>query len=156
MPEEANIMISKEYKRSCLDELEWNEVDQLHEAILNLSDSCYKYKEICVALLGAAMTTLIALTQNKINDYYFIILISITLGFWFTDATAYYYQRKLREKIHIILAKIAKRNEVDDYQNSKINFSIKGALFNSSMTLYYLILALGLSTWIMYAFSQAR
>ena len=41
-----------EYKKSCKDEIHWNKISQLHEATLQISNSCFEFKKLCVALIG--------------------------------------------------------------------------------------------------------
>ena len=47
--------MSDEYKTSCEDELDWKDVDQLHQAILQISKSCFEYKKLCVGFFGIAI-----------------------------------------------------------------------------------------------------
>ena len=82
-----------EYKRSCEDELDWASVDQLHEATLQISKSCFEFKKICVGLIGAALAVLVKLTDNNLDHSYFVIPLLICFGFWVADFSAYYFQR---------------------------------------------------------------
>lgn len=74
-----------EYKRTCEDELDWSSVEQLHEATLQMSKSCFEFKKICVGLIGAALAVLVKLTDNELDHSYFIIPLLICFGFWFLD-----------------------------------------------------------------------
>jgi len=138
----VNKNMENEYKRSCLDEIDWTEIDQLHAAILQLSNSCYEYKKICVTFLGVTITALTAITKGIINDYYFLISIIIIVGFWISDALSYYYQRKLRNIMDKKVGKIAIRNDIQGYEIGTLKMSRMGALFNHSMILYYMLLGL--------------
>ncbi len=42
----------QEYKRNAADEMDWVEVDQLHEATLKISQNCFEFKKLCVAVIG--------------------------------------------------------------------------------------------------------
>jgi hypothetical protein len=139
-----------EDKRSCRDKIDWTEIDQLHAATLQLSNSCYEYKKICVTFLGVAVTALAAITKGIIDNNYFIISIFIILGFWISDAISYYYQRKLRGAMNIKLTNIAKRNDIKDYSMRPIKASRINALFNPSMILYYIFLGLSICGWLLY------
>jgi hypothetical protein len=141
--------MANEYKRSCLDEIDWTEIDQLHAAILQLSNSCYEYKKIYVTFLGVTITALTAITKGTIYDYYFIISIIIIVGFWISDALSYYYQRKLRSIMDKKVGKIAIRNDIQGYEIGTLKMSRMGALFNPSMILYYMLLGLSIGAWLL-------
>ncbi|CAG37066.1 unknown protein [Desulfotalea psychrophila LSv54] len=74
-----------EYKKTCEDELDWACVDQLHEATLQISKSCFEFKKICVGLIGAALAILVKLTDNQLDHTYFLIPLLICFGFWVAD-----------------------------------------------------------------------
>lgn len=132
----------KEYKKSCEDEIDWNSINQLHEATLQLSKSCFEFKKICVGLIGASLAVLVKLTANKIGLLYFLIPTLICLGFWIADSSAYYYQRKTRMVMNGKLDKIALRNGLKSYNPDKLNVTWIMAVFNSSMVLYYVFISL--------------
>jgi hypothetical protein len=146
--------MANEYKRSCLDEIEWTEIDQLHAATLQLSNSCYEYKKICVTFLGVAITALTAITKGIINDNYFLLSIIIIIGFLISDVLSYYYQRKLRGIMDKKIGKIAIRNDIQGYEISTLKMSRMGALFNPSMILYYMLLGLSIGAWFLFKQTQ--
>ncbi|MQM30540.1 MAG: hypothetical protein CRU78_08395 [Candidatus Accumulibacter phosphatis] len=137
-----------EYKRTCEDELDWTSVEQLHEATLQISKSCFEFKKICVGLIGAALAILVKLTGNQIDHSYFIIPLLICFGFWVADFSAYYFQRKTRIAMNKKLKAIAQRNSIDNYQPEHLDVSWRDAAFNHSMSLYYALAALGLIGWL--------
>lgn len=137
-----------EYKRTCEDELDWASVDQLHEATLQISKSCFEFKKICVGLIGAALAILVKLTDNQLDHSYFLIPLLICFGFWIADFSAYYFQRKTRTALRNKLQAIAQRNSIDNYQSEQLTVSWRGAAFNHSMSLYYAFAALGLIGWL--------
>jgi hypothetical protein len=145
--------MAEEYKRCVEDELDWTSVEQLHAATLQISNSCYEYKKVCVSFLTAAVTAFITLNKNGINQNLFILASVVVLGFWLADATAYYYQRKLRLLIEKTKAQIANRNGVE---NKNLNRNLPKPslqdLFNLSMTLYYVLLGMSCFGWLLYEF----
>ncbi|MCG9767589.1 hypothetical protein L1D59_03115 [Pseudoalteromonas piscicida] len=140
-----------EYKRSCEDELDWASVDQLHEATLQISKSCFEFKKICVGLIGAALAILVKLTDNHLDHSYFVIPLLICFGFWVADFSAYYFQRKTRSAMNQKLHAIALRNSLSNYPNSDLGVTWLRAAFNHSMALYFALAALGIIGWVAYA-----
>ena len=137
-----------EYKRSCEDELDWASVDQLHEATLQISKSCFEFKKICVGLIGAV---LVKLTDNNLDHSYFVIPLLICFGFWVADFSAYYFQRKTRSAMNQKLHAIAQRNSISNYPNKDLGVTWFSAAFNHSMTLYFALASLGIIGWAAYA-----
>ncbi|QBJ08181.1 hypothetical protein EYS10_06350 [Rahnella aquatilis] len=140
----------EEYKKNCEDELDWVIVNQLHEATLQISKSCFEFKKICVGLLGVILTVLVKLTDGRVDDSYFFIPLLICLGFWIADFSAYYFQRKTREVMSKKLEAIASRNYIVGYQPDKLTVSWCSAAFNHSMCLYYVLAIIGCGGWIIY------
>jgi hypothetical protein len=144
-------MMPEEYKRSCEDELDWATVNQLHEATLQISKSCFEFKKICVGLIGASLAVLVKLTDNNIDHSYFIVPLLICFGFWIADFSAYYFQRKTRNAMSKKLKAIALRNSISEYVSTELEVSWFSAAFNHSMSLYYALATLGLIGWFAYA-----
>jgi hypothetical protein len=142
-----------EYKRSCEDELDWISVDQLHEATLQISKSCFEFKKICVGLIGAALAVLVKLTDNDLDHSYFVIPLLICFGFWVADSSAYYFQRKTRSAMNKKLYAIAQRNSISHYPNGDLGVTWFGAAFNHSMALYFALAGLGIIGWVAYAWN---
>lgn len=103
--------MTKEYKKSCRDELDWNAVEQLHESTLQISNSCFEFKKLCVGLIGIIVAALIKLGGSEIHILVFILPLIISIGFWICDSTAYYYQKKNRALMNKILNEVAVRNQ---------------------------------------------
>ncbi|MBD3897194.1 hypothetical protein IEI94_15155 [Halomonas sp. ML-15] len=139
-----------EYKRTCEDELDWASINQLHEATLQISKSCFEFKKICVGLIGAALAILVKITSNQLDHSYFSIPLLICFGFWIADFSAYYFQRKTRIAMNKKLSAIAKRNSIKGYQSENLTVSWVGAAFNHSMSLYYALAALCFIGWLAY------
>lgn len=125
-----------EYKRTCHDELEWIDIEQLHAATLQSSKSCFEFKKMCVALIGAALALVANLTEKQLDQSYFLIPLCICLGFWIADATAYYAQRSTRRTMDGKFRSIASRNGLNDYDRTDTTVSWWNAFTNSSMVLY--------------------
>lgn len=140
----------EEYKRTCEDELDWASVNQLHEATLQISKSCFEFKKICVGLIGAALAVLVKITDNQLDHSYFSIPLLICFGFWVADFSAYYFQRKTRMAMNERLIAIAERNAISNYRAQHLTVSWRSAAFNHSMTLYYALAFLGLIGWFAY------
>ncbi|WP_313499915.1 hypothetical protein [Stutzerimonas nitrititolerans] len=141
----------KEYKKSCEDELDWASVDQLHEATLQISKSCFEFKKICVGLIGAALAVLVKLTDNNFDHSYFVIPLLICVGFWIADSSAYYFQRKTRSAMNQKLHAIARRNSISNYPDGDLGVTWFGAAFNYSMTLYFVLAGFGAIGWVAFS-----
>lgn len=137
----------EEYKRTCEDELDWASVNQLHDATLQISKSCFEFKKICVGLIGAALAVLVKLTDQSIDHSYFVVPLLICFGFWIADFSAYYYQRKTRIAMNSKLNAIARRNSISNYDAGNLSVTWVSAAFNCSMSLYYSLAALGAIGW---------
>lgn len=129
------------------DDLDLNEIDQLHNAVLQMSKSCFEYKKICVGLLGAAIALIVKFSDEPLTNTLFVIAIAIVISFWLADSTAYYYQTATRKRMNNIRLEIAERNEIDNYTVKNLKLSVVSSLFNGSMILYYSMVALILLGW---------
>ena len=139
----------EKYRRDAQDEILWSQVDQLHAATLQISDSCFQYKKLCIALLGAAVTVLLKFTDNGLDHSLFVLCITVILGFWIADANAYFYQKKLRGLMVGAKNQICERSCDEGFCISKPKEpSVTSSLFNWSMTLYYFLLILSAGGWI--------
>ncbi|MCF5863004.1 hypothetical protein K3H50_06500 [Aeromonas veronii] len=144
----------QEYKRNAADEMDWVEVDQLHEATLKISQNCFEFKKLCVAVIGIAAVALGKLTSDTLDPSYFIVPFLIAFGFWIADFTAYYYQRVTRKRMNTRLHAIASRNRLSTDKVSIVNVSWFDAMFNLSMSLYFVIMSLSIFGFLL--FSQGR
>ncbi|MCD9467341.1 hypothetical protein [Photobacterium iliopiscarium] len=131
--------MTEEYKKSCRDELDWNAVEQLHESTLQISNSCFEFKKLCVGLIGIIVAALIKFDDNGTHILVFILPLIISIGFWICDSTAYYYQKKNRSLMNKTLNGIAARNQATGDALPTDTPQWKQALFNPSMALYYYI-----------------
>lgn len=148
--------MAEEYKKTCEDEIDFVEIQQLHEATLQISTSCFEFKKICVGLIGAAFAVLIKLSSNEINHSLFFVPLLLCLGFWIADFTAYYYQRSTRNLMNKKLFSIASRNNIENRQSASITASWLKAAFNLSMSLYYVLGCLITLGWACYIFDWTK
>lgn len=148
--------MTEEYQKSCEDELELIEIQQLHESTLQISKSCFEFKKLCVGLIGAAIAVLVNLSGNEINHSLFFIPLLICFGFWIADFTAYYYQRSTRAVMNGKLSSIAQRHSIDNFQRNNVSTNWFNSAFNLSMSLYYVLGLLLIGGWISYIFDWIK
>lgn len=139
-----------EYKKSCKDEIHWNKISQLHEATLQISNSCFEFKKLCVALIGISIVALGKLMGNDVDHSYFVVPLLICLGFWIADSTAYYYQRMTRKNMNKLFKLIAEGNELTDLEISEIEVNWKMSAFNLSMSLYFVLASFSILGWLLF------
>ncbi|MCD9498408.1 hypothetical protein [Photobacterium carnosum] len=141
----------QEYKRTAADEMDWVEVNQLHEATLKISQNCFEFKKLCVALIGIAAVALGKLTSNTLDPSYFVVPFLIAFGFWIADFTAYYYQRVTRKRMSVRLHAIAIRNQLSNESFLSVDVSWFNSMFNLSMSLYFILMSLSLFAFILFS-----
>ncbi|WP_337228479.1 hypothetical protein [Proteus faecis] len=146
----------EEYKKSCEDELDWEIINQLHEATLQMSKSCFEFKKICVGLIGATLAILAKITDGKLDHSYFYITLILCLGFWIADSSAYYFQRKTRMVMNKKLISLANRNSINGYLTENLEVTWSKAVFNLSMVLYYFFALIGFIGWLIYVYCIYR
>lgn len=154
--------MSEEYKRSFEDELDWNLLDQLDKAVLQISSFCFRTKQICLTVDVAVIGLLIKFTVNKLDTAIFVAGLLIPLCFWFLDAVAYYYQVKIRGVMDSIRERLSQRNLgtiVDANTQRVISLErvtkpwgkrLLTAFFNQSMWFYGFLSVADLAIWIMW------
>ena len=140
--------MSDGYKKTCHDELDWVEVEQLHTATVEISKNCFEYKKLCITLLGIGAALMIKFAPDPFTSVNFGVALLICLGFWLADSTAFYYQRSIRKVMSSKMSDIAARNKLSAYNRESVENSKVRALFNSSMTLYYTLIALVAISWV--------
>ena len=139
-----------DYNRSCADEIDHAKADQMHTAALQISKTCFDLKKLCVSVLGACMALLVKFTENHVDHSLFAIGIILVIGFWLSDATAYFYQKSLRVAIDGQFKAIAERSGAE-YALSASSPAVKRALFNMSMSLYFVLLSVLAGAWLGFA-----
>lgn len=103
-------------------------IDQLHNAVSQLSSFCFEIKKFFITTLFIVLTFATIFTQKKLDPSLFLITYIITLCFWFLDSTAYYYQVKLRIKMD------ERFNKVREFEVEKINENEQDTIENSRAT----------------------
>ena len=129
------------------DEIDWKIVDQLHDATLKISNDCFEYKKLCVAVVAGVIALMVRFGSADNLQFVFAVCGLVCLGFWFADATAYFYQRSLRRTMTSKLNKIAERNGAEAEANLEAP-TMWAAIFNRSMALYSVLLAVIFVLWL--------
>jgi hypothetical protein len=153
-----------EYKKTLDDEIDWKVIDQLHTATLNFSTTSLELKKIFFVLIGIAVPSLIKLSGDKLDISLFVTLYILSFTFWFLDSFTYFYQEKLREKMDKLFNQIKSRhtNNIIVPDSSKQDFTIEKertkknrflrSIFNSSVRLYWILIALNTFALILFLF----
>jgi hypothetical protein len=123
------------------DDLDREQLEQLHAATLKASDSCFELKKLCATVLVPTGTLVAVFTDKKLNIAVFVAGLLVIVAFWLADAVGYFYQRKLR----VAMTGIWRRRAATipggyNYVPKPSKVGPVRAAFNTSMT-YYLILA---------------
>ena len=121
------------------DEIDWKIVDQLHDATLKISNDCFEYKKLCVAVVAGVIALMVRFGSADNLQFVFAVCGLVCIGFWFSDATAYFYQRSLRRKMTAKLNRIAERSGAETETNLEVP-TMWAAIFNKSMALYMVLL----------------
>lgn len=130
------------------DEIDWERVDQFHAAALQIGRNCFLLKQVCVGLL-VGILTLIWRLAGELDESFFVAGFAIPLGFWFMDATSFFYQEKLRLLINGVFDEIRRRSgetnlvgpsgDVIETERAGPGRRLR-AVFNHSMWLYPLLM----------------
>lgn len=131
------------------DVIDWKIVDQLHDATLKISNDCFEYKKLCVAVVAGVIALMVKFGSEDNLEFVFAVCGLVCLGFWFSDSIAYYYQRSLRRRMTAKLNKIAERNSADVEENIE-NPKMWSSIFNRSMSLYFVLLAVIFMLWLVF------
>lgn len=159
---------SKPYARSLREELEWKLIDQLHSAVSQLSGFCFEIKKFCVTTLFVVLAFLTKFTNDKLDTALFVTVTIVILGFWFLDATSYFYQVKLRGRMQTTQAELLEKNirqvipttnGFPEYISAKRVESsqlkrVRAAGFNHSMWIYAILMAINIFCWALYIFGE--
>lgn len=122
------------------DDLDKEQLTQLHNATLKASDTCFELKKLCATVLVPTATLAALFTDKALNAAVFGTSVLVIVAFWLADSSAYYYQRKLRGAMVPIWRRRAQRC-AESYTTIPTSGTVtfyKAAL-NGSMV-YYLIL----------------
>lgn len=149
-------MPQEDFNRNLKKEILFKSIDQLHHAVSQRSNFCFEIKKFCISTLFVVLAFVTTLTDETLDISIFIITCIIILCFWFSDATSYYYQVKLRgimndEVIEIEnLYQKSTSGSLDEngfsIEEKRVNISnskkVLKALFNHSMWIYAILIGL--------------
>ena len=133
----------KQHRIGLLDELDKEQLQQLHNATLKAADSCFELKKLCATALVPTGTLVAVFTNKQLDISVFAAGFVVVFAFWLADSTGYYYQRKLRASMTPIWQRRASRCTTK-YTHAP-NTSQVGwfrAAFNQSMVFYGILAAL--------------
>ncbi len=131
------------------DEIDWKIVDQLHQAVSKISNDCFEYKKLCVTVVAAVIALMVRFGAENNLGLTLIVCVAVCLGFWIADATAYFYQRKLRRAMTSRINDIAMRNKIPT--ESQIDApSLPSSVLNPSMVLYIALLIIFGCVWLVF------
>jgi uncharacterized membrane protein len=132
--------------------LDQSSINQLHAAVLQVSQTCYDIKKLCATIIGSFVAGVVGLAQVQPDvrvDYpFFLVGVAISFFFWFLDGQNYLLQKRMRLRMKELADNIAQRSGfmllVDGVgmpissKGKKPNLFIQ-SVFNSSMIFYYLL-----------------
>lgn len=128
--------MSDSENKPTLDELDKELLDQLHQATLNASESCFELKKLCATVIIPAGVLVATFSNKELNYAIFGAGFGVILCFWFADAVGYYYQRKLRGAMNAVWARRAARCSEPWPVPTAGGVSKWRAAFNESMLFY--------------------
>lgn len=136
------------------DDLDKEQLTQLHNATLKASDTCFELKKLCATVLVPAGTLVAVFTDKRLDAAVFIAGLLVIAAFWLADSSAYYYQRKLRSAMTPIWKRRAARAQNYDYVPSTPAVGPGKAAFNGSMYFYLILAALVLTGFVLFEFGR--
>lgn len=155
-------MDPKPYTKTFQDELDWKLLDQLYGVVAQISNFCFETKKFCVTTEFVVLTLMAKFTEDQLDHSIFVTALIISVCFWFLDATAYFYQVKLRGMMESIRRQISSRELVSlvtaggarviapERANAPRYRRVLDAAINHSMWLYTLLIAIDLVAWMLF------
>ena len=124
--------------------LQKNQIDQLHNATLNISKQCFEIKKLCLTIELTALTFTLNFTSNTYDCCLFIAFLGliIPLIFWILDSLTYYYQDVLRYRMLEIENVVRKKNNLPKEKNRHKRSTccrLYHSAFNRSQILYCIL-----------------
>lgn len=134
-------------------EIQFKVIDQLHNAVIQISGVCFELKKFCISIIFIAVTLIVTFTSKNLDNFIFLAIYTIIFSFWLVDSIAYYYQVKLRSAIDLKLKKIREacsaesvENGEDTIEDSRVNKSklriLIDSFINYSMFVYLILFIL--------------
>ena len=154
-------MDPKPYTKTLQDELDWKLLDQLYGVVAQISNFCFETKKFCVTTEFVVLTLMVKFTKDQLDHSIFVTALIISICFWFLDATAYFYQVKLRGMMESIRRQISSRGFLSlvtvgtgaiapERANAPRFRRVIDSAINHSMWLYALLVAVDLIAWILF------
>ncbi|MGY3201254.1 hypothetical protein [Streptomyces sp. TE5632] len=134
------------------DDLDKEQLDQLHAATLKASEACLELKKLCALILVPVGTIITSFGDKKPGPSLFAAGLMVIIAFWVADSFSYFYQRKIRGAMVDIWQRRVQRCPAGE--NPPPSVPTSGAVtawraaFNASMA-YYAILGVlfALASW---------
>ena len=92
------------------DELDKQQIEQLHQVVLRLSANGFEIKKLCITVIVSAAVVFASFTDRPVGPFLFIAAGTIIAFFYMLDVQVYYYQRKLRLQMQQINHAMARRH----------------------------------------------
>lgn len=156
------------YSKTLNDELDWKLLDQLHVAVSQFSGFCFEIKKFCVTT-EFVVISLIATLAKSIDASMFVAGAVIAVSFWILDATAYYYQVKVRSRMeeirrdllercsdkrcgseHLEVSEVSEIISIERSAGGPVKLIFKAG-FNHSMWIYAIILVVNFAVLLLYS-----
>lgn len=140
-PQKAPARLSREAadRSPTEDDLDKDQLDQLHAATLKAAEACFEIKKLCATVLVPTATLVALLSDRILNPALFLSALAVIVVFWMADSVAFYYQRKLRNSMAEIWARRASRCNYSHIPVAKPLRPIR-ALFHGSMSYYFALI----------------
>lgn len=143
------------------DDLDKEQIEQLHAATLQVSGNCFELKKLCATVLVAAGTLIVTLSHKGLDHALFVGGLIVVMVFWTADAQSYYIQAKLRARMKVLQQSRARRlTELPMYPAEGVGLPVEDqpdltrrvlhAFVNASMLYYLLIAAVVSLVWAAY------
>lgn len=147
------ILKNNKYEKTLADELDWNTINQLHSATLNISNQSFEIKKLCVTIEIAVLAFIAKFSQDKVDTSLFITGFIVPLMFYGVDCVTYFYQDKLRGVMIVFENTIRSRYELPERNNEHNKGNRKFvAMFNHSHWLYAVLIVLDIAIYLAYKF----
>lgn len=126
--------------RASAETLDKELLDQLHAATLKASDSCFEIKKLCATVVVPVGILVATFSRGQLNPAIFGAGLIVVSVFWLADASAYYYQRKLRNLMAAIWSRRSARlNEEWPHAPREGALGPLRSAFNPSMVFYLFV-----------------
>jgi hypothetical protein len=123
------------------DELDREQLEQLHAVTLHISSTCFELKKLCATVLVPAGTLVAVFTRQRLNGAVFVAGLLVIASFWVADSVSFYYGRRLRIAMDEIWQRRASRCADAKIPKAAKPVTPIQSLFHTSM-LFYLVLGI--------------